>query len=144
MTEHHKKNQFIKVPRYPGGNPAFREFIAENLRYPAEAQNAGIEGSVVVEYDISDNGVVENPRVLKGLGHGCDEEAIRVVGLLRFEKVRNRGVRVKITTKTTLHFRLPKAVVNYALSPKKNTHNQEPGSGQKADTPVVYSYTIKF
>jgi len=144
MSDHHHKKQFLNLPKYPGGNKAFREFIAEQLHYPEEALEAKAEGSVVVEYDILDNGSVSNPRVLKGLGHGCDEEALRVIGLLRFEKVKNRGVRVRLTSKTTINFHLPGAnpllAVSYTMEPEKPKNEPEKKSGEA----VTYNYTIQL
>ncbi|MCX6303432.1 MAG: energy transducer TonB [Bacteroidetes bacterium] len=144
MPDHHNKKHFLKLPRYIGGSVAFREFIAANLQYPDKARDARVEGSVVVEYDIHDNGMVRNPKVLKGIGYGCDEEALRVVGMLRFETVKNRGVRVKMTTKTTIHFKLPPGVqINYSVTSKEvppataETNQDNPG-------PVTYEYTISF
>jgi protein TonB len=135
--EHHNKKRFLNLPKYPGGSAAFKKFIAENLRYPEAALEAKVEGSVIVEYDISDDGVVINPHVLKGLGYGCDEEAVRLIGLLRFEKVKNRGVRVKMTTKTTIHFRLPGVSISYSVSQKNEPE-------QKKNGPVTYEYTIEL
>jgi TonB family protein len=137
MHDHHKKKRFLNLPKYIGGSEAFKTFIAENLRYPEAALEAKIEGSVLVEYDIFDDGCVSNPHILKGLGYGCDEEAMRVIGLLRFEKVRNRGVRVKMTTKTTIHFRLPGVNISYSVTEK-------PGQEKKDGGPVTYEYTVTF
>lgn len=137
MSDHHNKKHFLNLPKYIGGNKVFREFIAANLHYPESAIEAKVEGSVIVEYEIHDNGEVSNPHVLKGLGYGCDEEAIRLVSLLRFEKVKNRGVRVKMTTKTNINFRLPKANINYTI-----TNSNKPES--KNNTPVKYEYTIQL
>ena len=137
MPDHRNKKRFLNLPKYIGGSEAFKEFIAGNVHYPEDALEAKIEGSVIIEYDILDDGIVDNPRVLKGLGYGCDEEAIRVIGLLRFEKVKNRGVRVKMTTKTTLHFRLPAVNISYTFSGKKEPE-------QKKEGPVMYDYTINF
>ena len=137
MADHHNKRRFLNLPKYVGGSKAFREFIAINLHYPESALEAKVEGSVIVEYDILDNGTVNNPHVLKGLGYGCDEEAIRVVNLLQYEKVKNRGVRVKMTTKTNINFILPKESINYTVS---YSNKPEP----KNDNPVKYNYTIQL
>jgi TonB family protein len=139
MPDHHNKKHFLNLPKYIGGSEAFRKFIAENLRYPEAAIEAKIEGSVIVEYDISDDGSVYNPHVIKGLGHGCDEEAIRVIGLLSYEKVKNRGVRLRTTTKTTIHFKLPQTgfTISYSSSVKKEPE-------QKKEGPVTYEYIINF
>ena len=138
--DHKKKRKFLNLPQYPGGASAFKAFVADNLRYPQEAQNKKTEGSVVVGYDISDEGIVINPKVLKGIGHGCDEEAVRVVGLLRYEKVRNRGVRVKVTTKTTIHFKLNEQgmQINYTMATKS------PPEEKKIEGTGSYEYTIKW
>jgi TonB family protein len=144
MPDHHNKKRFLNLPKYPGGNPAFREFISGNLRYPGAALEAGVEGTVMVEYDIPDNGVVANPRILKGIGHGCDEEALRVVGLLRYEKVKNRGVRVKMTTKTSINFRLPPGVrISYTVTGKEEPDKIKDPAQDKPG-PVSYEYTISF
>ena len=137
MPDHHNKKSFLNLPKYIGGNKAFRDFIAENLRYPESALKTKVEGTVIVEYDIHDDGEVSNPRILKGLGYGCDEEAIRLVSLLKFGKVKNRGVRVKMTTKTNINFRLPKESINYTVS-----YSNQPES--KNNAPVKYEYTIQL
>lgn len=144
MPDHHNKKRFLNMPKYTGGSAAFKQFIAENLRYPDAALEARVVGSVVIEYDIHDNGEVTNPRVLKGLGYGCDEEAMRLIGLLQFEKVKNRGVRVKVTSKTTINFRLPNVSNNLAVSytMEQGKSNAEPE--KKKDEPVVYNYTIQL
>ena len=138
--DHKKKRKFLNLPLYPGGVSAFKAFIAENLQYPQEAQNNKIEGSVVVGYDISDEGLVINPKVLKGIGHGCDEEALRVVSMLRYEKVKNRGVRVKVSTKTTIHFKMNQQgmQINYTMI-AKSTPEEKKNEGTGS-----YEYTIRW
>jgi TonB family protein len=144
MPDHHNKKRFLNLPKYIGGSKAFKEFITENLRYPETALEAKVEGSVIVEYDILDNGAVNNPRVLKGLGYGCDEEAIRVVNLLHFEKVKNRGIRVKLTSKTNINFSLPKVSINYSVSYTNETDKPSVEPEQKNSDPVTYEYTIQL
>ena len=144
MVDHHNKKHFLKLPKYTGGSKAFREFISANLRYPETALQAVAEGTVIVEFDIPDNGVVQNPRVLKGICHGCDEEALRVVGLLRYEKVKNRGVRVKMTKKVNINFRLPAGVrINYSVE-KKEAPVINSGDDKDKDGTGSYEYTISF
>lgn len=135
MPAHPHKKNFLKLPRFKGGSSSYKEFITSHLIYPKEALEAGIEGNVVVEYGISDNGDVTSARVLKGLGYGCDEEALRLVRMLTFEKVKNRGVRVQVTTKTKINFVLPRVNFNYSVTDKKEPPKNEGG-------PVSYEYTI--
>lgn len=62
-----------------GGMAAFYDYILKNIKYPAEARRMGIEGKVYVELTVNTDGSVSNVRVLRGIGGGCDEEALRIV-----------------------------------------------------------------
>jgi len=66
-------------PEFPGGTKALMRYLAENTRYPEAARKAGVSGRVFVSFVIDTAGYVSRIQVLKGLGYGCDEEAIRVV-----------------------------------------------------------------
>jgi len=133
----------MKLPTSPGGKEAFRDFIANTVRYPDEARAAGIEGSVLVGYQVTDDGKVINAHIIKGLGYGCDEEALRVIGLLRFEKVKNRNVRVKLTTKTNIHFNINKPTVAYTLAESSKSEKPKSQSGNAVTGPS-YTYTIEY
>lgn len=61
------------------GFPEFYDYMRKNLRYPEAAREKEIEGKVVLQFVITQKGRVANMRVVKGLGYGCDEEAIRLV-----------------------------------------------------------------
>lgn len=69
-------------PEFPGGTHAMYKFIQANLRMPKRARNAGISGRVFLSFMILETGDIRDITVLKGLGFGCDEEAVRVVGLM--------------------------------------------------------------
>jgi periplasmic protein TonB len=64
-----------------GGMSPFYEFIARNVKYPAQARRLSIEGRVFVEFVVEKDGTLTNIKTLKGIGAGCDEEAVRVLGL---------------------------------------------------------------
>ncbi|WP_220472578.1 TonB family protein [Spirosoma foliorum] len=68
-----------KQPEFPGGMRALGQYLSRNLRYPSEAQQNKVEGRVFVQFVVSQTGEIRNLRVLKGVGGGCDEEAVRVV-----------------------------------------------------------------
>ena len=142
MPDHPKKKRFMKLPEYEGGSRAISEFVATNLRYPAEALQSSIEGAVLVKFHIDDDGNVFNPQVIKGLGYGCDEEAIRLIRLLRFEKVRNRGKRVEVTKTTKIHFKLAGLRINYSLAPENGPSKPQHDPGPKRDDSIRYNYTI--
>lgn len=106
-----------------------RKFITKNLQYPKDAMEQRIEGVVTVAYQVSDEGVVENPKVIKGLYPSCDAEAVRLVKLLQYGKAYNRGVRLKSNCKVNISFKLPKpepvkTVVSYTTTPSKPTKKQ--------------------
>ncbi len=67
------------VPK--GGMPAFYKMASENLRYPAQARRMNVEGKVFVEFVVDKEGKISNIVVVKGIGAGCDEEAIRILKL---------------------------------------------------------------
>ncbi len=66
-------------PEFPGGMAALSHYLSKNLRYPSDAQQNKVQGNVFVQFVVSDQGQIQQLRVLKGIGTGCDEEAVRVV-----------------------------------------------------------------
>ncbi len=62
-----------------GGMQAFYKFVGEKIKYPAQARRMGIEGRVFVEFVINKDGTLSDVRAIKGIGAGCDEEAVRIV-----------------------------------------------------------------
>lgn len=101
-----KPESFIKQPNFPGGKTAMDQFIKSNLRYPEAALENKIEGTVAVNVDIDVFGDVVEAKVAHKLGYGCDEEAVRIVKLLKFEKKRYMGMRVMFHRTLNIHFRL--------------------------------------
>lgn len=145
MNNQNKEKKFIDLPEYPGGKKAFQEYIQKNLRYPKEALDKGIEGSVYVKYRIDGLGKVIHAEVTHPLGYGCDEEALRLVRSLKYGKAKNRGLRVTSTVRTKINFRLPKPPAveySYVEAPKKQA--PAPGQQKKSGSGESYSYTINF
>ncbi len=101
-----KPNSFISQPTYPGGIKALNEFIASNLQYPEDAIKNQIQGTVSVDFDIDAFGVVSSPKIKHGIGYGCNEEALRLVSLLKFSKKKYQGVRVTFHRNLNIHFKL--------------------------------------
>jgi TonB family protein len=131
MHRDSKEKKFIKKPIYEGGPKAMREFIKKTLKYPATALKGKVEGTVVVKYSINHLGKVVDTKVISSLGHGCDEEAIRIVKLLKFQVPRNRGVKVLFHKDIKIHFRLPKqqqATVQYTYAEKKKDKSDKDSS----------------
>ncbi|MCD6112021.1 MAG: TonB family protein [Bacteroidales bacterium] len=67
------------VPKFPNGEKARLNYIASNIKYPKEAREKGIQGTVYVTFIIEADGSVTNARILRGIGGGCDKEALRVI-----------------------------------------------------------------
>lgn len=85
---------------FKGGRTALVKFVSDNLKYPAKARRMGIEGKVFLAAVIEKDGAISNVQVLKGIGAGCDEEAVRIVSMLpNWIPARQRGrpVRSRIT-----------------------------------------------
>lgn len=62
-----------------GGMSAFYKYVSDKMKYPAQARRMGIEGKVFVEFVINRDGSITDVKAIKGIGAGCDEEAVRVV-----------------------------------------------------------------
>jgi periplasmic protein TonB len=62
-----------------GGYPAFYKFVGEKIKYPSQARRMGIEGKVFVEFVVNRDGSIVDVKAIKGIGAGCDEEAVRIV-----------------------------------------------------------------
>jgi TonB family protein len=69
------------LPTFPGGLKAFGEFLGENLKYPAEARKNSIQGRVYLTFVVEKDGILSNIKVARGIGSGCDEEAMRVLAI---------------------------------------------------------------
>jgi protein TonB len=142
-----KKKNFLKIPTFPGGKEAYRNFIRENVKYPEQALANKVEGLVFVTYTVDNIGNIVDVEITKGIGYGCDEEAERVIRLMKYEPARNRGVRMKVEMKTRIHFHLPKAVeknmqtgmqLNYTSTTPEKANSPEP------KPQAVYNYTINL
>ncbi len=68
-----------KIPEYEGGMKAFYTYVLANLQYPQEARRKGIEGKVMVRFTITKEGEITESNVLKGIGGGCDNAALRII-----------------------------------------------------------------
>ena len=69
-------------PEFPGGVEALYKYLAENIKYPEQAKKDGVQGRVFVRFVVEADGTVAEAEVLRGIGGGCDEEALRVVNAM--------------------------------------------------------------
>jgi len=73
---------FEEDASFPGGYESLITFIKENLKYPQEAKEKGIQGRVPVTFVVERDGSITNIKLLRKIGYGCDEEAIRIIKLM--------------------------------------------------------------
>ncbi|HSG68454.1 MAG TPA: energy transducer TonB, partial [Bacteroidales bacterium] len=96
-----------EMPQYPGGQKAMYAYLGENIKYPEEAKKKGISGTVFVTFVILDNGEVSNVSILRGVGYGCDEEALRVVkGMPKWTPGKQDGKPVNVSFNLPIKFNL--------------------------------------
>jgi periplasmic protein TonB len=91
-----------QMPELIGGLAA----LQADVRYPERALRANIEGRVIVQFIVNERGEVENPQVIRGIGGGCDEEAIRVVKQAKFKPGMQRGRPVRVQYNLPVIFRI--------------------------------------
>jgi periplasmic protein TonB len=82
------------------------EGLQRQIRYPEMARRAGIEGRVYIQFIVNERGEVEDPRVIRGIGGGADEEALRVVSQAQFRPGMQRGRPVRVQYSLPIFFRL--------------------------------------
>ncbi len=91
-----------EMPQLKGGLVALQQII----QYPEFARRAGIEGRVHVQFIVNELGNVEDPVVIRGIGGGCDEEAVRVVKQAQFTPGLQRGKPVRVQFSLPIYFKL--------------------------------------
>ncbi|MEM8891533.1 MAG: energy transducer TonB [Bacteroidota bacterium] len=94
-------------PMFPGGVKAMARYLRKNAVYPERASRAGVEGTVNVRVVVRADGSLSDLKVLKGLGYGCDDEALRLVSKMpRWVPGVQNGVSVPVYTVVRITFKL--------------------------------------
>lgn len=147
-----KKEKFIVQPFYEGGNKALEKKVLENMKYPTTALEKRVEGTVFLKYDIDHKGTVIGARVITSIGFGCDEEAVRLVKLLRFTVPKQpNGLKVIFHKELYIHFRLPKEQPKIVevpiIAPPQYSYNYTVSTKKEEPKPIakpknVYQYVI--
>jgi len=91
-----------KMPEIKGGLKA----LQKKIRYPLQAKSLGVQGVVYVQFIVNEEGKVEKPNVIKKLGAGCDEEALRVLKKVKFTPGYDKGKAVKVRFTLPVRFML--------------------------------------
>ncbi len=116
-----------KMPKFPGGDEARANYLASNIKYPEAARKAGVQGTCYITFVIDKEGNTSNVKVLRGIGGGCDEEAVRVIqSMPKWEPGTQRGKAVRV------QFNMP---VKFALSDGGKKDDTKSGTPQPPPPP---------
>ncbi len=112
-----------------GGMTAFHEAIRKEVRYPEEAVRNGVTGRVFIEFVVEKDGSLSNHRVARGIGAGCDEEALRALKTIDipWNPARNKGVAVRSKLVVPVNFKMDN-------SPVSSTDTPLPASSHQGET----------
>ena len=95
------------MPGFPGGEAKLFEYLQKNIKYPPVARENGIQGRVYVTFVVDKEGKIRDAKILRGIGGGCDEEALRVVRAMPDWKAgRQNGRSVQVQYNLPVNFTL--------------------------------------
>jgi protein TonB len=96
-----------EYPEFTGGAKAWSKYMERNLRYPSRAQEEGAAGKVYVSFVVEKDGSITDVSVIKGIGFGCDEEAIKVIKKSPLWKPgKNKGTPVRVRYNMAINFQM--------------------------------------
>jgi len=96
-----------KEPEFPGGQAAFNKFVADNLRYPAIASENGVEGTVVLNFVVEEDGSITNIEIRRDIGNGCGGEAVRLARAMpKWVPGQHKGRTVRVMCTLPVLFKL--------------------------------------
>lgn len=96
-----------EMPCFPGGEEARIRFLEENISYPEQAKEQGFQGKVYITFVVEVDGSISDVRVIRGIGGGCDEEAVRVIKLMpKWNPGKAKGFPVRVKFNLPIKFTL--------------------------------------
>ncbi len=94
-------------PSFPGGDKAYKTYLANNIKYPTMAKESGIEGTVYITFVVEPNGKLSNVAIVRDIGGGCGDEALRVVkNMPKWNPGKQRGKSVRVRFNLPIKFTL--------------------------------------
>ncbi len=94
-------------PEFPNGEENMYKYLGSNIKYPKDALENGIQGTVVVKFVVEKDGTISNVKAIRKIGGGCDEEAVRVVKRMpRWKPGKQRGKPVRTEFTLPIQFKL--------------------------------------
>ncbi len=119
-----------EMPQFPGGPSKLFEYIAKNIRYPAEAEKAGVVGRVIVSFVVEKDGSVSNAKVVRSINPALDAEALRVInGMPKWTPGKQNGEATRVKYVVPVNFRL---------------QNEKAGAFKNDDDPKAYEGASKL
>ncbi|MBL7982068.1 MAG: energy transducer TonB [Flavobacteriales bacterium] len=95
------------MPEYPGGQRALMNYLTKNLKFPDEAREQGVQGTVFIVFIVEMDGRISGVRVLRGIGSSFEEEAMRVVrNMPMWQPGTHRGKAVRVRYNLPIRFTL--------------------------------------
>ena len=96
-----------EMPEFIGGEKAMYNYIAKNISYPVKAKEAGVTGRVFVSFIIEKDGSISKVEVMRGIGSGCDKEAVKVISSMpKWKPGKQRGKEVRVQYRMPINFLL--------------------------------------
>jgi TonB family protein len=100
-------NVVEEMPEFPGGVEAMIHYVGDNVKYPEEAKDKEIQGRVFISFVIEKDGSVNEVKVMRGIGGGCDEEAVRVIKAMpKWKPGKQEGKPVRVNYMMPINFKL--------------------------------------
>jgi TonB family protein len=111
VEEDHDPNEPLviaqEMPEFPGGQDALMKYVAKSIKYPDDALESGIHGTVFVSFVVETDGRITEVKVLRGIRGGCDEEALRVMkGMPSWKPGKQNGKLVRVRYNLPIRFKL--------------------------------------
>jgi TonB family protein len=130
-----------EMPEFPGGPEAMMKFVTSNVKYPEKAKDEGIAGRVFVSFVVEKDGTVSNVKVLRGIGGGCDEEAVRVVkSMPKWKPGMQKGKPVRVNFNMPFTFKLDGPSTNGL----ENTTWEGSGTGTQDGASYIMKMDMEF
>ena len=96
-----------EYPEFPNGEENLYKYLGSNIKYPHDALENGIQGTVVVKFVVEKDGSISNVKAVRKIGGGCDEEAVRVVKRMpRWKPGKQSGKPVRTEFTLPIQFKL--------------------------------------
>lgn len=135
--------QIVEVmPEFPGGVDKMVDYLSNNIKYPEEAKEKGISGRVFINFVIEKDGSVNEAKVMRGIGGGCDEEALRVVKAMpKWKPGMMKGKPVRVSYMLPINFKLDDNVKGNGLA---GTSWEGTGKGTKDKVNYTMQMTMEI